>query len=129
MKTLVKFMVLIIIGSIVSISLIYLVNINIMINEMNNASKVAIDSCQKIIKSIIIDDYFDIEGYDYPIYNDESYKEYFISSFNRLVSNKEIYDVDIFSDYSKGLLAVYIHNNYSSFIKDKKIVNIIEVDG
>lgn len=129
MKTLVKFMALIIIGSIVTISLVYLVNLNIMINEMNNASKVAIDSCQKIIQSITIDNCFDIEGYEYPIHDDESYKEYFINSFNRLVANKNIYDLDVFCDYSKGLLAVRIHNNYSSFIQDKKIVNIIEVSG
>lgn len=128
MKSLVKFMSLTIIGFIVCICLVYLVNLNIMINEMNNASKIAVETCQDIIRFIKIDDYYDIDSFNYPIYDDESYKEYFISSFNNLVSNKDIYDLDVYCDYSKGLLGVYIHNNYSTFIKDKKIINIIEVN-
>ena len=127
MKTLIKFMTLTIIGSIVCICLIYLININIMINEMNNASRVAVESCQSIIKSKIIDDYVGFENDDTKIYDDNSYKEYFISSFNNLVANKDIYDVEVNCDYETGLLAIYVHNNYSSFIKDKKLVNIIEV--
>lgn len=127
MKSLVKFMSLIIIGFTVCVSLIYLININIMINEMDNASKVAIDSCQKIIKSKFIDNYIDLES-SYPIYDNESYKNYFISAFNNFVSNDSLYDLDVYCNYDKGLLAVYIHNNYSSFIKDKKLVNIIEVN-
>lgn len=127
MKSLVKFMSLIIIGFTVCVSLIYLININIMINEMDNASKVAIDSCQKIIKSKVIDNYIDLES-SYPIYDNESYKNYFISAFNNFVSNDSLYDLDVYCNYDKGLLAVYIHNNFSSFIKDKKLVNIIEVN-
>lgn len=118
---------LIIIGFTVSVSLIYLININIMINEMDSASMMAIDSCQKIMKSKTIDDYINLDS-SYPIYNNESYKNYFISSFNRLVSNDDLYDVDAYCDYEKGLIAVYIHNNYSSFIKDKKLISIIEVN-
>lgn len=97
-----------------------------MINEMDNASKIAIDSCQKIIRSKTIDDFIDLDS-SYPIYDDESYKSYFISAFNSFVSNKNIYDLDVYCDFSKGLIAAYIHNNYSSFIKDKKLINIIEV--
>lgn len=127
MKVLVKFMSLIIIGLIVSISLIYLININIMANEMNNASKIAIESSQNILKSKRIDSYLNLEPEEYPIYDDKSYKDYFISSFNGLVANKDLYSLDVYTDYDKGLLAVYVHNNYSSFIKDKKLINIIEV--
>lgn len=127
MKLLIRFMSLIIISIIVSISLVYLININIMINERDNATKIAVESCQTIIRSRIIDSYLDIDDSTYPIYDDYSYKEYFISSFLGLVSNKTIYDIDVYTDYDKGVIAAYIHNNYSSFIKDKKIVNIVEV--
>lgn len=127
MKLLIRFMSLIIISIIVSISLVYLININIMINERDNATKIAVESCQTIIRSRIIDSYLDIDDSTYPIYDDYSYKEFFISSFLGLVSNKTIYDIDVYTDYDKGVIAAYIHNNYSSFIKDKKIVNIVEV--
>ncbi len=98
-----------------------------MINEMDNASRIAVDSCQKIVKNKIIDEFIGLDGYEYPIFNDDTYKQYFITSFNNLVSNKDIYDIDVKCDYGKGLLAVNIHNKYSSFIKDKKLINIIEV--
>lgn len=127
MKTLVKFLSIIVIGFIVCICIIYLININIMTDEMNNACKVSIESCQNIVKSKIIDDHLGLDCSDYPIYDDESYKDNFISSFNGLVSNKDLYDLDVKCNFENGLLAVYVHNNYSSFIKDKKIVNIIEV--
>lgn len=127
MKTLIKFMTLIVIGFIVCICLVYLINVNIMINEMDSASKIAIDSCQRIVKSKIIDDYIDLDGFAYPIYDNESYKNYFVSSFNNLVKDKDLYDLDVSCDFDKGLLAVYIHNKYSSFINDKKLISIIEV--
>lgn len=126
MKNLVKFMSLIIIGIIVCVCIIYLININIMTNEMNNASKIAVESCQNIVKSKIIDDYLGLDS-ECLITDDESYKELFIDSFNSLVSNENLYDLDVKCNFEKGLLAVYIHNNYSSFISDKKLVNIIEV--
>ena len=127
MKLLVRFMTLIVVSVIISVSLVYLININIMINERDNACNVAIESCQNIIKNMIIDSYLQLNEDDYKITDDQSYKDYFISSFNGLVSNKNIYDVDVYTDYSKGLIAVYIHNNYSSFVKDKKVINIVEV--
>lgn len=120
-------MTLIVVSVIISVSLVYLININIMINERDNACNVAIESCQNIIKNMIIDSYLQLNEDDYKITDDQSYKDYFISSFNGLVSNKNIYDVDVYTDYSKGLIAVYIHNNYSSFVKDKKVINIVEV--
>lgn len=127
MKILVRFMSLIIIGFIISISLIYLININIMKNEMDSATKISIEACQNIVKSKIIDNYLNLEDSIYPIYNDESYKNYFISSFNGLVTNKDIYDIDLITDYSKGLICAKIHNNYSGFVQDVKVINIIEV--
>lgn len=126
MKLLVRFMSLIIIGFLISISLIYLININIMKNEMDNATKISIESCQKIMKSRCIDSYLKLDGFEYPINDDDSYKEYFISSFYGLVTNKNIYDIDVYTEYDKGLISVYIHNNYSNFIQDIKLVNIIE---
>lgn len=129
MKLLIRFMTLIIISIIISISLVYLININIMINERDNACKIAVESCQNIIKNKIIDSYLELDEEDYEIYNDQTYKDYFISAFNGLVSNNSIYDIDVYTEYDKGLIAVYIHNNYSSFIKDKKLINIVEVAG
>ena len=127
MKVLVKFMTFIVIGVIVSICLIYLININIMSSEMNNASKIAIETCQNVTKSVIFDKSVGLDVDNYPIYDDESYEEYFITSFNNLVSNSDIYNLNVYCDYDKGLIAVHIHNNYSSLIKDKKLINIIEV--
>lgn len=127
MKTLIKFMSLTIIGFIVCFCLIYLININIMINEMNNASRVAVESCQNIIKSKILDDYVGFNDTNYVIYDDKSYKDYFISTFNNLVTKDELYDIEVNCDYDTGLLAVHIHNKYSSFIRDKKLINIVEV--
>lgn len=98
-----------------------------MINERDNAAKIAVESCQNIIRSRIIDDYLDINDSIYPIYDNQSYKDYFISSFMGFITNKNIYDIDVYTDYDKGVIAAYIHNKYSSFIKDKKIVNIVEV--
>lgn len=127
MKILVKCMTLVIGGFVVCLSLVYLININIMINEMDNACKNAVDACQKIMKSQRIDSYLSLELSDYPIHDDQSYKEYFISSFNNLVTNDELYEIDVYCSFDKGLIAAHIHNNYSSLIKDKEIVNIIEV--
>ena len=96
-------------------------------NEMDNATKISIDACQNIIKSKLIDEYLSLNGTDYEIYNDDSYKEYFLTSFYGLVANKDIYNVDVYTDYNKGLIGVIVHNNYSNFLKDLKLINIVEV--
>ena len=127
MKLLIRFMSLIVVGIITSICLIYLINVNIMKNEMDNASKISIEACQNIIKSKTIDSYLGLEKSDYEIVDDETYRNYFISSFNGLVADKSIYDIDVHTDYEKGLIAVIVHNKYSSFLKDVKLINIIEV--
>ncbi len=127
MKLLIRFMSLIVVGIITSICLIYLINVNIMKNEMDNASKISIEVCQNIIKSKTIDSYLGLEKSDYEIVDDETYRNYFVSSFNGLVADKSLYDIDVHTDYEKGLIAVIVHNKYSSFLKDVKLINIIEV--
>lgn len=127
MKLLIRFMSLIVVGFITCICLVYLINVNIMKNEMDNATKISIEACQNIVKSKIIDSYLGLNETEYKIHDDETYKEYFISSFNGLVSNKNLYDLDIHTDFERGLISVIVHNNYSSFIKDVKLINIIEV--
>lgn len=127
MKLLVRFMSLIIVGFIISISLVYLININIMKNEMDNAAKISIDACQNIIRSKLIDKYLSLNETDYVIYDDESYKQYFLTSFYGLVANKDIYNIDVYTNYNKGLIGVIVHNNYSNFLKDLKLINIVEV--
>lgn len=127
MKLLIRFMSLIVVGFITSICLIYLINVNIMKNEMDNAAKISIDACQNIIKSKTIDSYLGLQSQEYDIYDDETYKDYFISSFNGLVADKSLYDIDVHTDYDKGLIGVIIHNKYSTFVKDVRLINIIEV--
>lgn len=129
MKLLIRFMSLIVIGFITCICLIFLINVNIMKNEMDQAAKISIEACQNIIKNKTIDSYLGLDSPNYEIYNDETYKEYFISSFNGLVADRHLYDIDVYTDYEKGLIGVIIHNNYSSFVKDVRLVNIIEVSG
>lgn len=117
---------LMIVSILVTVILIELINMNIVINELNNISSLAVGQTQKYIKDFKI---YDLENNKESI-NDEDYRNYFIKRFNEGVIDKSIYDLSgVEADYKHGLLYVSIKCKKYPKIKTKKLINIIEIDG
>ena len=127
MKVLIRIMGLIIVSFIVTLTLIDLINMNVITNEMNNASNIAVAQTQKYIKNIKIDQ---LEG-DTSIYiSNDDYRNYFIERYKEQVKDYSIYDFSkTEADYYHGLLYVEISCNKYPKVRKKKLINIIEIDG
>lgn len=118
---------LMIVSTVVTITLVGLINMNIITNELNNASSIAVGQTQKYIKELKIDEF---ENNVNNAMTNEEYRNYFIERFNENVKKPNYYDLtDVEADYNHGLLYVSIKCKQYPKVKAKKLINIIEIDG
>lgn len=109
------------------ITLIDLINMNIITNELNNASSIAVGQTQKYIKELKIDEF---ENGACSTMTNEKYRSYFIERFNECVKKPNYYDLaNVEADYNHGLLYVSIKCKKYPKVKEKKLINIIEIEG
>lgn len=126
MKVLVKILGVVIIGVIVSYVIIYLTNTCTIINELNEASSLAMKQTQNIMADKIIKDYDSI-GND--IFKDINYENYYRKCFEDTVIDKDIYDLSIETDENKGMIYVEIDTPNYKLIPTKKLLNIVDIYG
>lgn len=126
MKLLVRTLGITIIGIIVSIGMIYLINTNIIINELNECSSLAMVQTQKSIVQSIKDKLDLIENNDF---DNNKYKEYYKDHFLTFVNNSSIYDIFVDCNIDKGIIYAEITVPRYKLIPTKKLLSIIDIKG
>ena len=125
MKILIRIIGLLIISLIIIFCGIYLINTNIIANELNDCSALAMKQTQNIMQEIVKKR---LDREDINLFGKE-YGEYYVESFNDLVLDPTLYDLKVESDYAKGIIYVEIDVPKYKLIPIKKLVNIINVEG
>ncbi|MGN1405358.1 MAG: hypothetical protein ACI4WM_03750 [Erysipelotrichaceae bacterium] len=94
----------------------------ILANELDKASKIAVEQTQKKMKEVTVSrlNKKDIE------FSDSDYENYFIESFKGLVEDEKEYELKVQADACKGILMVDIDAK-NSLVKDVKNINIVDV--
>lgn len=133
MKILIRIFTFTIISILLLMSLMKLSNIVTIENELNNASALAMENTQRIMKDIVIDREFDVDKNRNTYFIDENgknltYEKYYINSFLDNVKDRKIYDINVNANEDYGIIYVEIKNTYSKLIPTKKLLNIIEIE-
>lgn len=126
MKILIRIIGLLIISLIIIFCGIYLINTNIIANELNDCSALAIKQTQNIMQEIVKKR---LDREETNLFVDKEYGEYFVENFSDLVLDSSLYDIRVDSDYNKGVIFVEIDVPKYKLIPKKKLVNIINVEG
>lgn len=126
MKILIRIIGLLIISLIIIFCGIYLINTNIIANELNDCSALAIKQTQNIMQEIVKKR---LDREEVNLFADKGYSDFFVESFNDLVLDSSLYDIRVDSDYNKGIIFVEIDVPKYKLIPKKKLVNIINVEG
>lgn len=122
MRILVKCFGLIIISVIVSVIISSLSKTLVLANELDKASRIAMEQTQKIMKEVTVSR---LNGNDAE-FTDSEYENYFIESFKGLIEDEEEYEIKAEADASKGIIMVDIDAK-NSLVKDIKNINIVDV--
>lgn len=125
MKILVRILGICIVGLIVSTGLIYLVNTNAIINELNDVSSLAMNQTQSYMKTIVAKR---LDGISV-LFSDEDYSNLFINNFSTQVLDSTIYTIKTETNAEKGIIYAEIGINAYPLIPTKKLVNIINIEG
>ena len=126
MKILVRIMGITIIGLLTIICIIYLINTNVIINELNNCSALAMKQTQELMKKKIVDQLDKKQSY---IFSDISYEDYYKKCFNEAVVDSNVYNLYVEGDADKGIIYVKIRVPRYKFIPEKRLLHIIDVKG
>lgn len=126
MKILIRFMGITIVTLLTTICLIYFINTNIVINELNNVSALAMRQTQKLMKEKIITE---LDQKTSDIFTSISYEDYYKKCFLDAVTNKDIYDLYVEADVTKGIIYVRIKVPKYRLIPEKRLLHIIDVKG
>lgn len=126
MKILIRVLGLSIIAIIVAICSIYLINTNIIANELNDASALAMINTQDKMKQVVVSR-LDREEKD--LFSGTTYKDYYIDCFKELVEDETKYDINVEADYSKGIIYALIETPNYKLVPTKRLINIINVEG
>lgn len=122
MRILVKCFGLIIIFAIVTAILVSLSKTLILANELDKASRIAVEQTQKKMKEVTVSR---LNGNN-AVFNDSDYENYFIESFKGLVRDEKEYEIKVKADASKGIIMVDIDAE-NHLVKDVKNINIVDV--
>lgn len=125
MKILIRIIGLLIISLIIIFCGIYLINTNIIANELNDCSALAMKQTQNVMQEIVKKR---LDREEVNLFKKE-YGNYYVDSFNDLVLDSSLYDIKVKSDYTKGIIYVEIDVPKYKLIPIKKLVNIINVEG
>lgn len=126
MKLLVRILGITVMGIVVSIGIIYLVNTNIVINELNECSSFAMKQTQLAIEDSIKDKLDLIENNEF---DDDKYENYYRECFNSTVEDSSIYEMDIDCNADKGIMYVQIDVPDYKYIPTKKLLSFIDIKG
>lgn len=126
MKILIRFMGITIVTLLTTICLIYFINTNIVINELNNVSALAMRQTQELMKEKIITE---LDQKTSDIFTSISYEGYYKKCFLDAVTNKDIYDLYVEADVTKGIIYVRIKVPKYRLIPEKRLLHIIDVKG
>lgn len=122
MRILVKCFGLVAIFVIVMAMLLSLAETVILANELDKASKIAVEQTQKKMKEVTVSRLKGIED----TFSDDEYENCFVESFMGLVDNKDEYEIKVQANASKGIIMVDISTK-NNLVKDVKNINIVDV--
>ena len=122
MRILVKCFGLVAIFVIVMAMLLSLAETVILANELDKASKIAVEQTQKKMKEVTVSRLKGIED----TFSDDEYENCFVESFMGLVDNKDEYEIKVQANASKGIIMVDISAK-NNLVKDVKNINIVDV--
>lgn len=126
MKLLVRIVGITVMGIIVSVGVIYLVNTNIIINELNECSSLAMKQTQIAIENSIKDKLDLIDNNDF---DDDKYEEYYKHCFLSAVNDDSLYLLDIDCDADKGIMYVKIDVPSYKYVPTKELLSFIDIKG
>ena len=122
MRILVKCFGLVAIFVIVMAMLLSLAETVILANELDKASKIAVEQTQKKMKEVTVSRLKGIED----TFSDDEYENCFVESFMGLVDNKDEYEIKVQANASKGIIMVDISAK-NNLVKDVNNINIVDV--
>lgn len=125
MKILIRALGIIIVCLLVSACFLYLLNTNVIINELNECSSLSMNQVQEYMESII-KDRLDNKTVNF---SDDDYKSLYINYFNNAVQDGNKYTVNVDADSNKGIIYTNIKVNNYPLIPNKELLNIIDVEG
>lgn len=133
MKIIIRVLSLVIIGFLISISLMNSINDYVIGDELEKTSSLAMSNTQIIMSEIIEDHFYKTNNARISINSNEEYLELYKDNLMVLINSDSEYEIkDYYADYNKGLLYVDIicrYKNLSGKEKniEKKLLNIIDV--
>lgn len=119
MKLLVRTITLVAICVISIVINLYLVNVNIMSDEINKVSYIAMSCVQNDVQKLIKEK--DVNDTSFTYDYDQKFKYY----FEHLCSKYELYDIKTFSDSQKGIIYAQIDSKVK-LVKGKKLISIVD---
>lgn len=126
MKILIRIFGVTIVGLIVSLGILYLTNTNTIINELNDASSLAMKQTQNKMMDKIIKEY---DFVDNNIFSDIDYDDYYKKCFFDTVNDKDLYEVNVEADVNKGIIYAEISVPAYRLIPIKRLLNIVDISG
>lgn len=111
------------IGMCICLILINLIDINIRKYEVDEISRLAMNSTQIIMQENIEDEYYGTSNAREIIDSNLKYQELYLENLLILQTSSGKYNVGFISDYTKGLLSVNIDYEYINFLGETKIIN------
>lgn len=119
MKLIVRTITLMVISIVMIFISVYLVNVNIITDEINKVSYIAMSCVQNDVMNLIKKR--DLNGETYLYDYDERFKYY----FKNLATKYEIYDINTYGDSQKGIIYVEVNSNVN-LVKGKRLINIVD---
>lgn len=114
------------IGLMIIAVMINFANTNVIINELNESSSLAMKQTQSLMMKQVID-HLDLK--DTNLFSKISYENYYKKCFEENVIDSSIYEIYVEADANKGIIFVEIDVPSYRLIPTKKLLHLIDVKG